>query len=65
MSSDDWAMYDCLKSAAYGKGPENGTASLKDFFCNVHNKVTQNVTEKHLLGQQLQDLKTGLASKER
>ena len=51
MSSDDWAMYDCLKSAAYGKGPENGTASLKDFFCNVHSKVTQNVTEKHLLGQ--------------
>lgn len=39
LSSDDWVMYECVKAAAMKETPTSGT-SLRDFFANVHSKVT-------------------------
>lgn len=56
LTSDEWAMYKCLKNSSIEEG-----SSLHEFFGNVHEKITNNVAEKHLLAAQSQDLKDSLA----
>ena len=47
-------MYECLKNSI-----DDGH-SLQDFFGNVHDKITQNIVQKHLLTTQSTELKDSL-----
>ena len=52
-------MYDCFRGILEEKSHSSKT--LQDFFANIHEKVTQNVDEKHLLSVQGSELKASLA----
>ena len=46
LSDDEWAIYECLKNSMEDK------TSLQEFFGNVHEKITSNVAEKHMIASQ-------------
>lgn len=61
LSSDDWVMYECIKAAALNTSIASSTGTtLKDFFSNVHSKVTQNMADKHILAQKSTELRQAL-----
>ena len=63
LNSDEWLMYESLTAAASQGGTPAGQ-SLFDFFANVHQKVTQNVTEMHVLAAQSGELRQALLAKQ-
>ena len=54
-------MYECLKNSAFPTESTTAkTNNLQVFFKNVHEKITQNTDEKHLLAQQNTELQQTL-----
>ena len=53
LSNDEWVIYECLKdSFSPDKKNAKKCNGLREFLLNVHQKITQNLTEKQLLTKQ-------------